>query len=154
METVTLTDTGCYLDNHRGHYIARDVIDMATGWGFIIAPADEFVVRMYDNSFSLPLDIEYPHESITELCDAAIEWLNSGQDVCQTCMGSDNLTGESVNTWRDNTGKWRCKICTGTGRGPRIAGQNFPPIVPEDHYWSFNEGDFGLYNEEHEELMQ
>jgi len=22
-------ETGCYLDNHRGHYISRDVIDLA-----------------------------------------------------------------------------------------------------------------------------
>jgi hypothetical protein len=31
------------------------------------------------------------------------------------------------------------------GQGERMPGQNFPPIIPEDHIWHFYDGDFGLY---------
>jgi hypothetical protein len=38
-----------------------------------------------------------------------------------------------------------CRACSGTGRGPRVAGQNFPPRIPDGYRWDFNDGDFGLY---------
>jgi hypothetical protein len=102
------TETGCYLDNHRGHYISRDVIDFACAEGFIIGSFERFVVDLYDSHSYYE---DYPQEGLIELCDEAIAWLNSS-DV------------------------------------DRISGQNVPPKKPEGTYWSFNDGDFGLYAED------
>ena len=54
METVTITEdqTGCWLDNHRGHYIVRDAIQLAQQWGYIIGPFEEYAVGMYDRKNS------------------------------------------------------------------------------------------------------
>ena len=153
METVTITETGCYLDNHRGHYIQRDAIHLAVEHGFIIGGFEKFALDMYGKEGVG--DVEYPFESLTELCDEAVNWLNSGQDKCAYCDGGyvDESKWANVNyipehVWKDTDGKWRCKYCTGTGRAPRIEGQNFPPIVPKGYYWAFSDGDFGLFTEE------
>ena len=108
---TTITETGCYLDNHRGHYITRDAIELAIGYGFIIGPFERFALDMYDSHGH---EESYPSEGLTDLCDEAIAWLNSG-DLRE--------------------------------QGIRIAGQNFPPIVPDGFTWGFNDGDFGLYDE-------
>ena len=34
------------------------------------------------------------------------------------------------------------------GQEERIPGQNLPPTIPADTMWGFNDGDFGLYEEE------
>jgi hypothetical protein len=140
METVTITveQAGCWLDNHRGHYISRDAILLAKEWGFIIDPFAEFAINVYEDWDG---DESFPFESMVELCDEAVNWLNSGQYNCTFCNG----TGKASNGWIDKDGVSRCKPCTGTGRGPRIAGQNFPPVVPDNYVWAFNDGDFGLY---------
>src|SRR3954465_5889309 len=142
--TVSITQTGCYLDNHRGHYIGRDVIELAVSYGFIIGQFEQFAVNMYDEHNS---DESYPSESMIELADDAIEWLNSGHDLCPNCEGNAiNPTDGEWFTRKDDPEsiKW-CRKCTGTGRGPRIAGQNFPPRIPYGFIWGWNEGDFGLY---------
>lgn len=150
MQTVTLTETGCYLDNHRGHYIQRDVVYLAVEHGFIIGGFEKFVIDLYDEHSHQEY---YPHEELTELCDAAIEWLNSGQSECPHCDGTGGLPSDESDWWVDQQGNSRCKPCTGTGRAPRIEFQNFPPIIPEDYMWGFNDGDFGLYHEDNEEVV-
>jgi len=144
-------DIGCHLDNHRGHYIQRDVIELAVGYGYIIGGFDQFVINLYESHSHYE---DYPHEELTELCDAAIEWLNSGQHECPNCNeGIDPRDGDYWTHKDDAEGIKRCKRCTGTGRGPRIPHQNFPPLIPHETQWSFNDGDFGLYRDEDEELM-
>lgn len=108
-ETITITETGCYLDNNRGHYITRDAIELAIGYGFIVGQFERFALDMYDDLGHVE---NYPFEALVDLCDEAVSWLNHGRDSYPDA---------------------------------RWAGQNFPPIVPDDHYWSFYDGDFGLY---------
>ncbi len=141
MQTITIAETGCYLDNHRGHYITRDAIELAVAYGFILDGFAQFAVDAYadDNHHD-----GYPHEALIELCDEAIAWLNSGQGECEGC-GGDGKDHDHPH----NAG-CICRECSGTGRGPRIAGQNFPPIIPDGYMWGFNDGDFGLYSEEDE----
>lgn len=108
-ETITITETGCYLDSHRGHYITRDVIELAIGYGFILNGFEQFALDAYGESSDWE---SYPYDALYELCDEAISWLNHGRDSYPDA---------------------------------RMAGQNWPPIIPADTYWSFNDGDFGLY---------
>jgi hypothetical protein len=140
-ETITIPaeHTGCFLDSHHGHYITRNVIQLAQGWGFIVDPFAQFAISKYESNGG---DEDYPHETLQELCDDAIAWLNSGQDKCGSCNGSKRcfwVDGKHIKSGVI------CKGCSGSGRGPRIAGQNFPPVIPEGFEWSFNDGDFGLY---------
>ena len=145
MKTINITDTGCFLDNHRGHYIGRDTIQLAQEWGFIVGSFEQFAIDMYDSDAVAERN-DYPYEALIELCDDAVEWLNSGQGECDKCAGSGiALEGEDYWTHKDSPHVKRCKACSGTGRGPRITGQNFPPIVPKGYVWAFEEGDFGLW---------
>lgn len=152
-EPVKITETGCYLDSHRGHYITRDVVQFAQGYGFIVDPFAQWAIDTYDSAEGAP---DYPFETLVELADEAIEWLNSGQDECvKCCAGSHSVDWPGPgNVWEMRTderdvvisGAWViCKACSGTGRGPRIEGQNFPPIIPKGTTWDWNDGDFGLY---------
>jgi len=148
MDTITIAETGCYLDNHRGHYITRDVIELAVGYGFIIGPCERFVVDAYEHDCHRE---SYPFESVIELADEATAWLNSGRDECSTCDGSGKVySSHDIDRAApaDDPDGVICRACSGAGRGPREPGQNFPPIVPEGCYWSFNDGDFGLYAED------
>lgn len=100
---------------------------------------------MYDGHNA---DENYPHETLIELSGEAIEWLNSGQDVCDACNGSGKVREHYSTDPKTIKPHYRygiCKACSGKGRGPRIAGQNFPPRIPEGHTWCFNDGNFGLY---------
>jgi hypothetical protein len=142
--TIDPTQIGCWLDSHRGHYISRDVILLAKEWGFIIDPFAEFAINVYEDWDG---DESYPFEAMMSLCDDAITWLNSGKPDCANCDGKGAYPkdGESW-THKDDPDKLpRCKQCSGSGRGDRVAGQNYPPIIPPDTSWSFNDGDFGLY---------
>lgn len=152
METIKLDEQniGCWLEGARGHYLSRDVIDQATEWGFIIGPFEEYAVRMYEEHSH---EDDYPNEGITELCDEAIAWLNSGQSKCEFCDGTGGNPGIGELSWIDKTGKVRCKKCTGTGRGGRIEGQNFPPVIPEGTQWAFEDGDFGLWKYDEEGMV-
>ena len=144
METINITETGCFLDNHRGHYIGRDAIELAQGWGFIVGPFEQFAIDMYDDHGH---EEGFPHEGMIELCDDAVAWLNSGQTECVNChgvgIGPDD--GEFFTRKGDRDGVKFCRACSGTGRGDRISGQNFPPNVPEGYTWAFEDGDFGLW---------
>jgi len=146
METREYTDidAGCYLSNSRGHYMSRDVIQFAVSEGYIIGLFEQWAVETYDDHSHTE---NYPVEAIIELCDDAIDWLNSGQDDCPDCNG----TGLDPEGWVATDGSRRCKTCTGTGRGPRIAGQNFPPRIPDGYEWAMWDGDFGLYEIERDE---
>jgi len=145
MRDATITDTGCYLDNHRGHYITRDAIMLAQSFGFIVGPFEEWAVSTYESVKLGDIgDAEYPFEALVELCDEAVAWLNSGQVDCPACLGS-GIPREDGEAFRDKNDNWRCRPCSGTGRGDRIKGQNFPPRVPEGFTWAFEDGDFGLY---------
>lgn len=153
MLTQTLTSTGCYLDNHRGHYLTRDVVEFAVSYGFIIDPFAGWAVANYGRPNEDDLIGDFPFEAMVDLADAAIEWLNSGQDKCPTCDGTGCVIAGSgvsdIPTDANDPSGVICRACSGSGRGPREAGQNFPPMVPEGFYWGFSDGDFGLYvNEE------
>jgi hypothetical protein len=76
--TFTEADTGCYLDNHRGHYITRDMIWLAEGFGFILGPLESFALAQYEAHGH---EEDYPHESITDLADEALAWLNVGENT-------------------------------------------------------------------------
>ena len=106
--TITITETGCYLDNHRGHYISRDVVNLAESFGYIVGPLERWFLNCYEDHGH---EEDYPAEVMHELCDNAIAWLNAGQEE-------------------------------------RIPGQNLPPTIPANTMWGFNDGDFGLYEEE------
>ena len=151
METVTITKTGCYLDSHRGHYITRDAIQLAEEWGFITGSFEKFALAMYEEHNN---DEEYPFEALVELCDEAVNWLNSGQEDCPGCDGTGRRAVLDTNAWLDKEGNIRCKTCTGSGQGPRIEGQNFPPRVPEGFLWNFEEGDFGLWKYDEDGNME
>lgn len=154
VKVIPVAEAGCFLDNHRGHYIARDVIQLAQSFGFIIGPFEEWALVTYEMHSH---DEHFPGETIIELADEAINWLNSGQDVCQTCCRGSHADDWPGPGWDVNTDnvvdgvvvageRWvMCKACSITGRGPRINGQNFPPRVPDNYFWSYNDGDFGLY---------
>jgi hypothetical protein len=142
MDTITITETGCYLDNHRGHYIQRDAIELAKGYGYITGEFEDFALAMYEEHNH---EQGFPHEGMTELCDEAVNWLNSGQGECGDCDGTGQGIEGRNTIWIDRAGNKRCKKCTGTGRGERMAGQNFPPIIPEGYTWAFEDGDFGLW---------
>lgn len=73
--TITADQAGCYLDSHRGHYITRDMISLAIGFGFIVGEFERFALNRYDESNT---DDDYPFESLVELADEALTWLNSG----------------------------------------------------------------------------
>lgn len=162
-ETITITETGCYLDNHRGHYIERDMIELAQGFGFIVGPFEQWaldthdvyhVVDAFDSKVAELQRKEYPFEALHELADDALNWLNSGQGPCIDCGTSGEVqwyVGLDPETAAANYELVICRKCSGKGRGERIAGQNFPPIIPADHAWDWNDGDFGLYPIEDED---
>jgi hypothetical protein len=106
IEVITITEIGCYLDNHRGHYIVRDMIQLAEGYGYIVGPFEQWALETYESHSH---EDGYPQESLIELADDALAWLNHGRDL------------------------------------PRMAGQNFPPIIPAGTAWDWFDGDFGLY---------
>ena len=151
---MTEADIGCHLDNHRGHYITRDAIQLAQEFGFIVGSFEQWAIDTYaaevmlDNSNNNLYD-SYPNEAMIELCDEAVAWLNSGQTQCVDCLGS----GQDAEGWLAKDGSRRCKRCTGTGRGDRIKGQNFPPLIPNGTQWAFEDGDFGLYRYDDEGMV-
>jgi len=154
METVMIdpSQIGGWLDSARGHYISRDVIQLAEHWGFILDPFAKFAVEMYEDHDGHQ---EFPFEAMQDLCDEAIAWLNSGQVDCDNCDGKGAYPkdGESW-THKDDADKLpRCKQCSGTGRGDRIPGQNYPPIIPPGTTWAFEDGDFGLWRYDDEGLV-
>jgi hypothetical protein len=129
--SLTEADAGCWLDGGlRGHYMPRDVIQFAQECGFIVGGLASFAVEAYGDRWD---DDDYPLDELTELSSEAVEWLNSGQETCPVCGGDGTTAGHL------------CRACSGTGRGPRVAGQNFPPRIPDGYRWDFNDGDFGLY---------
>ena len=75
--TLTADDAGCYLDNHRGHYISRDVVDFAESVGYIVGPLERWFLDCYEDHHH---EDSYPAELVHELCDDAIAWLNAGQE--------------------------------------------------------------------------
>jgi hypothetical protein len=77
IKELTEANLGCWLDNHRGHYISRDAIQLAQDFGFIVGPSDQFVLDMYEDCDSLPEGVIYPYETVYELADEAVAWLNS-----------------------------------------------------------------------------
>lgn len=77
IERQTLTETGCYLDNHRGHFITRDMIDLAIGYGYIVDEFVTFALAKYEDHNH---EEGYPHEGLREVADHALEWLNIGEN--------------------------------------------------------------------------
>jgi hypothetical protein len=77
-----IIETGCFLDNHRGHFITRDMIDLAVEYGFIIGPFEKYVLAHYEDWYT-----DHDDESATdlfqcivELADEALVWLNCGDN--------------------------------------------------------------------------
>lgn len=76
-----LIETGCYLDSHRGHYITRDAIELAIGYGFIVGSFERWALDTYESEIvSGNFRDKYPYEALIELCDDAVEWLNCGEN--------------------------------------------------------------------------
>jgi hypothetical protein len=135
-ETKTLTEanTGCWLDaGISGHHMPRRVINLAQEYGFMVNESEERALSRLD----VHPDI-FPLDALIELSHDAVRWLNSGQEECDVCAGT-GLASEGPDK------SWHCWVCMGTGRGPRVHGQNFPPRIPDGYRWDFNDGDFGLY---------
>ena len=76
MTTETITETGCYLDSHRGHYAVRDCILLAEEYGYILDGFKRFVLAQYDDHYH---EEDYP--DLIELCDDAVAWLNCGENT-------------------------------------------------------------------------
>jgi hypothetical protein len=154
-EMTFITHTGCYLDSHRGHYIQRDAIELAIGYGFIVGSFEQFALNSYEEFCGYE---GYPHDALTDLCDEAVAWLNSGRVKCADCGGSGltyvpGISREIPGEDDDERGKRQarertgaiCLSCSGHGRINRMPAQNFPPMIPDATAWCFNDGDFGLY---------
>lgn len=100
--------SGCYIDSHMGHYAIPESIKIAVSFGFHIDPFAQFALDAYDSFY---FEDNYPSESLIELSDEAIDWLNSTPTM-----------------------HW--------------SGDARPPVRPENTYWGWNDGDFGLWPEE------
>lgn len=103
MEPTTTLEPGCYLDNHRGHYITRDMIDFATEHGYIVGEMDAYVLSLYEDHYT---DENYPHEILDEIARDAEDWLNVGENsgVDRPIRGQNNPPAIPENhawAWQD-----------------------------------------------------
>jgi hypothetical protein len=74
--TIEAKDAGCFLDNHRGHYIVRDMLWLCRDdFGYILDPCLSFALLVYDKYGDTP---EFPHEAMQDEAQAALNWLNGG----------------------------------------------------------------------------
>ena len=73
---TTITETGCYLDSHRGHYILRDMVEFAVAHGYIVGSFERYALDHYDDAHE-----DYPHEALIVLADDALAWLNGGPNT-------------------------------------------------------------------------
>lgn len=108
---------GCYFDNHHGHYIPSMIVKWACDdLGYIISPMERYVIDRYKSDGG---NEDYPYESLYEIVDDIIDWLN--------CDWS----------WNDEP------------RPAAARGQNQPPKKHQplgiELSWGWNDGDFGLY---------
>lgn len=124
-----VTETGCYLDNHRGHYIIRDAILLAIDFGFSVSFEDARVIERYDADH---WNEDYPFETIVELADEARDWLNGDKPSGAGFLPPTIPTGT---TWDWNDGDFGLyhfdedgeicnppEVCGGTGN------HDFQPI--------------------------
>jgi hypothetical protein len=72
---TTTLEPGCYLDGSRGHYLTRDAIELAVSLGFMLDSFERYAVDRYEFG-----EDDYPFDGLVELCDRAVEWLNSGTE--------------------------------------------------------------------------
>jgi hypothetical protein len=80
MDRITITEdrTGCYLDNHRGHYLTRDMLWLCRDdFGYIIDECLAFALLMYDEKGHTE---EFPFESMMDESRSALDWLNGGDN--------------------------------------------------------------------------
>jgi hypothetical protein len=75
-QDITL-EPGCYLDSHRGHYIVRDMIELAISHGYIVDGFVRFALDAYDEHCH---EDDYPTEGLIEVADDALAWLNVGDN--------------------------------------------------------------------------
>jgi hypothetical protein len=76
MMTITTENAGCFLDNHRGIYITRDMLWLCRDdFGYIIDPVMSFALAMFGDHSDRE---DYPMEAIWEESQAALAWLNGG----------------------------------------------------------------------------
>jgi len=89
-----VTETGCYLDNHRGHYITRDMIELAIGYGFIVGPMEQYALAHYDDWYSDHNDksADGLYEALVDMADEALRWLNCGSNegIDRAIKGQNN----------------------------------------------------------------
>ncbi len=71
-------EPGCYLDGARGHYITRDMIEMAQGFGYILDPFAQYTIARYGEGGDIA---DYPHEAMHDLADEILSWLNGGPNT-------------------------------------------------------------------------
>lgn len=74
-----MLETGCYLDSHRGHYIARDMIQLAVDLGFIIEPFEKHALNTYED-WAHDENAADLYGALVDLSDEAINWLNVGDN--------------------------------------------------------------------------
>jgi len=76
--TVPEDNTGCWLDNHRGHYIQRDMILLAAdSFGYILDPLLRWYLDCYEDHYH---EDNYPTDILTEIVDEVEKWLNCGDN--------------------------------------------------------------------------
>lgn len=71
-------EPGCYIDSHHGHYAIPGVIKLAQGQGFTIDPFAEYALASYE---AHSYEAHYPMDSLIELSDEAIDWLNQHEGL-------------------------------------------------------------------------
>lgn len=75
---MTTPTPGCYIDSHHGHYAIPGVIRLAQDHGFCIDQFAQFTLDSYDEHY---WNDNYPGETLIELSDEAIEWLNHNEGL-------------------------------------------------------------------------
>lgn len=80
--TITEANVGCWLDNHRGHYITRDMIELAIEFGYMVGPFEKYAIAHYDDWYSDSQDVSADglYEGLVEIADEALAWLNCGDN--------------------------------------------------------------------------
>ena len=142
MERITITETGCYLDNHRGHYIdARRNPACARSTASSSARSSKWAIDTYDEHWrrrGLPAR-GHDRALSTRLSNGSTAGRTSattcdqGPEATPTCPGHECVA-------RRDMGVVRCKKCTGTGRGPRIDGPELPAEeCPKGCSWAFED---------------
>ena len=147
MRDANITDTGCYLDNHRGHYIdARR--DRACGRVRLHhRPVREVRGRVCTRSTID--DEDFPHEGMHRAVRRGYRRGSTAGRVSAPSVlalaGSRSAITRRVVHAQGSPGREALLQAALALAGVTASTvQNFPPRIPEGFVWEFNDGDFGL----------